>query len=598
MSTTISPNFAFLARHDPLLVQVGALAERYVFDDPNSSLIKVRQLAEMLAQRVAANVGIEVTPRDNFSDVLRLLRSSNILVGDVLNTFHTIRKNGNVATHDFTGSQREALFNLQLVRRLAVWFHKSFGNDPSFKAGPFVPPPNPAAAESALAHELEELRRQAAEHEFEATKAKKTAAREAALRAEAEASAARAYEELNAAMELASEAEKQLESQHASFEQRSRAVYAEAAAAKQQTLDLLVTQAQENAQDLGFTEAETRRLIDAQLRDAGWEVDSETLTHANGARPIRHRNLAIAEWPTNSGPADYALFTGLTCIGVVEAKRKTKDVAGAIPQAKRYAKGIRDANVPEGSPWGEYKVPFLFATNGRPYLKQIETKSGIWFLDARVSTNHPRALENWYTPAGLTDLLAVDVPAANKRLTEEPKDYLPLRDYQLDAITAVEKAIAKDKREILVAMATGTGKTITCISLVYRLIKAKRFSRILFLVDRTALGEQAMNAFKTERLEQSRSFTEIYDVKGLGDQEVDRDTKLHIATVQSLVGRILDEDEPLPVDTYDCIVVDECHRGYTLDREMSDRARVPRRVRLHLEVPPRHRAFRRREGSA
>ena len=88
------------------------------------------------------------------------------------------------------------------------------------------------------------------------------------------------------------------------------------------------------------TEAETRDRIDAQLRAAGWEVNSKKLTFANGARPQRGVNRAIAEWPTASGPADYVLFVGLTPLGVVEAKRHFKDVSGRLPQARRYSRGF------------------------------------------------------------------------------------------------------------------------------------------------------------------------------------------------------------------------------------------------------------------
>ena len=94
--------------------------------------------------------------------------------------------------------------------------------------------------------------------------------------------------------------------------------------------------------------------------------------------------MALAEWPTESGPADYALFAGLTCVGVIEAKRKRKNVSAAIDQAERYSRGFffRGGEA-AGGPWDAFRVPFLYATNGRPYLKQIETESGIWFRDAK-----------------------------------------------------------------------------------------------------------------------------------------------------------------------------------------------------------------------
>lgn len=106
-----------------------------------------------------------------------------------------------------------------------------------------------------------------------------------------------------------------------------------------------------------------------------------------------------------------------------------------------------------GGPWADYKIPFLFATNGRPYLKQIKTKSGIWFLDGRSPSNNARPLETWYTPTGLGDLLKQDLAAAEEQLQQEPADYLPLREYQKDAIRSVEDALAKGRRELLLAMA-------------------------------------------------------------------------------------------------------------------------------------------------
>jgi type I restriction enzyme R subunit len=122
-------------------------------------------------------------------------------------------------------------------------------------------------------------------------------------------------------------------------------------------------------------------------------------------------------------------------------------------------------------------------------------------------------------------------------------------------------------------MATGTGKTKTCIALVYRLLKTKRFRRVLFLVDRTALGEQASNAFKDTRMESLQTFSDIFEIKDLGERDVESETKVQIATVQSFVKRLLypsDETPILTVDQYDCIVVDECHRGYLLDQELSE----------------------------
>ena len=149
-----------------------------------------------------------------------------------------------------------------------------------------------------------------------------------------------------------------------------------------------------------------------------------------------------------------------------------------------------------------------------------------------------------------------------------------LRDYQVRGIQAVEAALADDdRRAMLLAMATGTGKTKLAVALLYRLLHTKRFRRICFVVDRTALGDQAKDAFTTTRIVSARTFADIFGLKVLGDTTPDPDTKVHICTIQGLVKRVLfaatPEDVP-PVDQYDLVVVDEYHRGYTLDREMSD----------------------------
>lgn len=171
-------------------------------------------------------------------------------------------------------------------------------------------------------------------------------------------------------------------------------------------------------------------------------------------------------------------------------------------------------------------------------------------------------------------MLTQNIEQAHAKLAQEGFNYgLELRDYQIRAIQAVEKVLSADQRELLLAMATGTGKTKTCIALVYRLLKTKRFRRILFLVDRTALGEQAANAFKDSRMESLQTFADIFEIKEMDETTPDPDTKVHISTVQGLVKRILYPGDGATVPTagqYDCIVVDECHRGYLLDRELSE----------------------------
>jgi type I restriction enzyme R subunit len=182
-------------------------------------------------------------------------------------------------------------------------------------------------------------------------------------------------------------------------------------------------------------------------------------------------------------------------------------------------------------------------------------------------------LQAWYTPGGITDLFKQDIKAATEKLKKEPFDYLDLRDYQIKAIEKVEEALEKGKTAMLLAMATGTGKTRTAIGLIYRLIKSGRFRRILFLVDRSALGEQAADAFKETRLEDLHTFDQIFDLQEIDASKPEETTKVHIATVQGVIHRIMfstNDDEIPTVDQYDCIVVDEAHRGYTLDKELGE----------------------------
>ncbi|MDH5671160.1 MAG: type I restriction-modification system endonuclease [Myxococcales bacterium] len=571
--SALSPNFAFLAEHDRGLAVLGTLAERSFHRDPVATLMRLRQLCEALAEEAAAHAGFYVDEREDQLNRLRRLSDARVLPREVADVFHSIRKLGNAAVHDGLGDAGAALHALKRTRALSVWFHQTFGSDRGFKPGAFVPPLPPQDATAVLREQLAMLKARLAQSEA-AQEAARLEAEEARRTALGAAERANEEEAENAVLEeLLDEAAKR----EAEMVDRLRALQARATETSAVELQAVVERAEEAGSDLELDEADTRALIDEQLREAGWEADTQELSWGKGVRPAKNRNLAIAEWPTDDGPADYLLFLGLQAVAVVEAKRQRKDVAAAIEQSKRYSRAYlpkADDTPPEGTPWGPYRIPFLFATNGRPYLKQLSTKSGTWFLDARRPDNHPHPLDGWYTPDGLKQLLRVDVDRAQAELQQESTDYLGLREYQVRAIKAVERGLEEGKREMLLAMATGTGKTRTCIGLCYRLIKTKRFRRILFLVDRTALGVQAANAFKDARLENLRTFAEAYDLKELGDATPETDTRLQIATVQSLVRRILYVDDGTPppqVDQYDCIVVDESHRGYLLDREMSDR---------------------------
>ncbi|MEL7470860.1 MAG: type I restriction-modification system endonuclease [Pseudomonadota bacterium] len=558
-----SSNFSFLSWADESLCQIGGFAERFFVEDPNTSLIKSRQFAELLAGHVAARSNVLCGPNDTQIDVLKNLSSSGILSKEVADTFHLIRKRGNRANHEFSGTHADALTVLKFVYALAVWFHKRY-HDRSFKAPKFAPPEDPRQAESEILDELKRLRAELNASLSDAERARREAELEAARRFSAEERAQKAAEDREIWEALADEAEE------------SRTDLMARLAEVQQTH---VADSPPPEVALEIDEADTRKLIDSQLRDAGWQADSDQLRFAKGTRPEGTTAIAIAEWPTSTGPVDYALFLDGRCVALIEAKRESKDVPGVLGQTRRYARdltinpeqGLDAAPYPHDDE--RYRVPFCFATNGRPYVKQYPEKSGIWFWDARQQTNHPYALAEWFSPADLRAKLEQEVDTAAEGLKNEPFDYGDLRPYQQDAITAIEGAIGDGERDILVAMATGTGKTRTCIALMYRLLKHKRFRRILFLVDRRALAEQTLQALDNTELEGLLKFSETYNVAGLEKRIPEREDRVQIATVQSLVKRIIDGDNGdarLTPGMYDCIVVDEAHRGYTLDAELRE----------------------------
>jgi type I restriction enzyme R subunit len=570
-----SPNFAFLADLDPILMHQAALAERYCLDDPSSSLTKLRFYGELLAKNIAARFGIYTDSQPQQTEILRELKYRDVLDIKLADMFHSIRIAGNTAVHEGKGTVHDALQNLRFAHQLAVYFYRVF-KDSKFKSGPFQVPPNPANVTEALQNELETARNQILELQGQIEDAERLTEAEAKKREKAEENAAKAWAEFNAALELAQLTEEQAQQEIALYEEELQKLQNEGAGKPDSELQQTIAFSRSAAGKVDLTEIDTRKLIDQQLRAAGWEADTTDIRHSKGIRPEKGKFKAIAEWPTEKGPADYVLFNGLTAIAVIEAKRKNLDVYGAIDQAKRYSKGfMKDASCElPGEPWGKFKIPFVFATNGRPFMRQMENQSGIWFCDVRRSQNLRKPLESWYTPEGLKELSRIDIDEAEQKLDEMGFDFdFPLRYYQKDAIIAAENAIKQSKQTALLAMATGTGKTKTSIAMIYRLLKAQRFRRILFLVDRSALGEQAANAFKDTEITGLQKFADIFAIKELEDKDPERETSVQIATIQGMVRRILyasDEAEKPKVDQYDCIIVDECHRGYLLDREMSE----------------------------
>lgn len=520
-------NFFYLESEFPLLFNIAQAAELHLHDDPVTCLFKLRQFGEKLSELLFEEHRLEFPYDNTFHNRLKTLEFESILPANIQDLFHTIRSKGNKAVHDSDGSIDDAKGTLHSSFKIAKWFYETYSEEMKDVSGLRFHVPEKLDARHAL-HELS-IQYQELEERF-----------------------AKLLEERS--------------TEGLSTEEKS----------------VIVERSAKAASKVEMSEAETRELIDAQLIQAGWEADTGRLNYKqNRTMPVRGRNMAIAEWPAGGKWADYALFIGTELYGIVEAKKYAQDISTNLQQSKVYAELVSEV---EGTSltgvWGDYKVPFLFSTNGRPYLEQIKTKSGIWFLDIRKEYNTARPLQGWYSPAGLATLFEQDIASANEKLREEPADFLKdanglgLRDYQVAAINAVERQLIEnpEARRALIAMATGTGKTRTIIGLCYRLIQTNRFRRILFLVDRTLLGTQALNAFKDNKLVGLNTFAEIYGIKGLKEAVPDIETRLQFATVQGMVKRLFytEDDSKPPVDQYDCIIIDEAHRGYLMDREIDE----------------------------
>jgi type I restriction enzyme R subunit len=334
----------------------------------------------------------------------------------------------------------------------------------------------------------------------------------------------------------------------------------------------------------GTSEYLTRKqIVDSKLRAAGW-----TIAPFNPNRAlIAYKNCAIEEFPTESGPADYALCVDGRILGVVEAKKLTLGPQEVLPQAERYSRGL------ESNPldFNGFHVPFLYSTNGEV----------IWHHDVRQPLNRSHQVAAFHTPEALREFVARDTEAATDLLLAQPNDHPRLRPYQREANAAIEQAITNRKRQMLVAMATGTGKTFTMVNEVYRLMKAGVAKRILFLVDRRALAAQAVRAFASFEPEPNRKFDKIYEVysQRFHREDFDQHEKfnpkvlpnsyltspkpghafVYVSTIQrmtvNLFGRdaifslgdeAIDEDAEqleIPIHAFDLVIADECHRGYT-----------------------------------
>jgi len=328
-------------------------------------------------------------------------------------------------------------------------------------------------------------------------------------------------------------------------------------------------------------EQRARDKIDLMLDQAGWIVQSK-----NEVNLSEGKGVAIREYQTDIGPADYVLFVDRIPVGVIEAKREEagESITEVELQSSGYAKATLKYNL------NAEPLPFVYESTG------ALTR----FTDYRDP--HPRSREvfHFHRPETLAEWFGQE-KTLRARLKDLPAlDVTGLRKAQIKAIKNLEASFKDNRPRALIQMATGSGKTFTACTFVYRLLKFADAKRILFLVDTKNLGEQAEQEFLSYiPTDDNRKFTELYNVRRLTSSHIATDSQVCISTIQRLYsilkGEELDEaaeeenpnetsfqwqkKEPLPVEysaknpieQFDFIIIDECHRSiYNLWRQVLD----------------------------
>lgn len=324
-------------------------------------------------------------------------------------------------------------------------------------------------------------------------------------------------------------------------------------------------------------EQEARDNIDTLLSLAGWCVqDKNKIGFAAGL------GIAVREYQTDVGPADYVLFVDKTAVGVIEAKPESygHKITQVETQSARYA-AARLKWVNNNQP-----LPFVFESTG----------SIIRFTNRRDPAPRSREVFNFPRPETMQEWLSKPASLRSRLQSIPPLPHTGLRKCQIKAIEKLEESFSNDHPRALIQMATGAGKTYMAITSVYRLLKHADAKRILFLVDTRNLGEQAEQEFMAYLPNDgNRKFTELYNVQRLKSSFIAKDIQVCISTIQRmyslLKGEDLDESveesnpaesmlqvkEPVPVaynpklppEFFDFIIIDECHRSiYNLWRQV------------------------------
>jgi len=314
-------------------------------------------------------------------------------------------------------------------------------------------------------------------------------------------------------------------------------------------------------------EEQARQGIDKMLEASGWVIqDYNNLELGAGF------GVAVREYPLSRDHTDYALFIDRNPVGVLEAKKVGWTLTGVEVQSKNYLETLI-----EKFPNSPIQPCFAYESTG------IETQ----FADLRDPDYRSRPVFSFHRPEILAEWLK-EPATLRARLKKIPElSYQNLWECQEDAVSNLEKSFAENNQRALIQMATGSGKTFAAVTAIYRLIKFAKAKRVLFLVDRSNLGRQALREFQQyETPDDGRKFTELYNVQHLQSHTIG-DVSVVISTVQRLYSMIkgdkeLDEEneefseyespqddeeveieynKDIPIGTFDFIVIDECHRS-------------------------------------
>lgn len=317
-------------------------------------------------------------------------------------------------------------------------------------------------------------------------------------------------------------------------------------------------------------EQKARKVIDKKLEQSGWIIQD-----VKRLNPTVSRGVVVREFPTDTGPVDYALFVNGIPVGVIEAKKSEagENITTVEEQSARYANSTFK--------WIKIEYSIRFAYEATDNL--------IRFTDYNDIKFRSRTVFSFHRPETLERLLANEGTIRNNMKKFPPLDETGFRKCQINAIRNLDISFSNNRQKALVQMATGAGKTFTAITAAYRLLKYDKMNRILFLVDTKSLGEQAEREFLAYTPnDDPRSFSQLYGVRRLKSSYIPSDVQICISTIQRmysiLKGEELDEsaeeisfaeyatannrapkevvyNEKYPPEFFDCIIVDECHRS-------------------------------------